>query len=213
MRVLLAENDKDIQGVLKICLENEEFNVILVSTEKEVLDQVETNHFDLVILDQQIMTNKKSSLREKMEQQKFSTEVLMFTDKELIINEVGTNGRSIYSINSLDLSIFLTRVKRVTKTKGILMFKDLSLNPELYEVRKSGEVIVLTKKEYDLLLFFMSNVNIILSREQILNRVWGMNYVGDHRVVDTSVKRLRKKIGDNYIMTKIGIGYCFGEYH
>lgn len=213
MRVILAENDKDKQGVLKICLENEEFNVTLVSTEKEALDQVETNHFDLVILDQQIMTNKKSSLREKMEQQKFSTEVLMFTDKELIINEVGTNGRSIYSINSLDLSIFLTRVKRVTKTKGILMFKDLSLNPELYEVRKSGEVIVLTKKEYDLLLFFMSNVNIILSREQILNRVWGMNYVGDHRVVDTSVKRLRKKIGDNYIMTKIGIGYCFGEYH
>lgn len=213
MRVLLAENDKDIQGVLKIYLENEEFNVTLVSTEKEALDQVEMNNFDLVILDEQIITSKESFLREKIELQKLSTEVLMFTDKELITNEVGTIGESIYSIKSLDLSIFLTRVKRVTKTKGILIFKDLSLNPELYEVRKSGEVIVLTKKEYDLLLYFMSNVNIILSREQILNSVWGMNCVSDRRVVDTSVKRLRKKIGDNYIMTKIGIGYVLGSCH
>lgn len=213
MRVLLAENDKDIQGILKVYLENEEFKVTLASTEKEALDQVETNKFDLVILDQQIMTNEKSSLREKVEQQKLSTEVLMFTNNELVTHEVSTSGGSIYSIKSLDLSIFLTRVKKITKTKGILMFKDLVLNPELYEVRKSGDIIVLTKKEYDLLLYFMSNVNIILSREQILNRVWGMNYVGDSRVVDTSVKRLRKKIGDNYIMTKIGIGYFLGTWH
>lgn len=210
MRVLLAENDREIQGVLKIYLENEECHVTLASTEAEALDQVETNNFDLIILDQHVMTNEKSLLREKMERHKLSPEVLIFTNNELITQEISTNGENIYSIKSLDLSLFLTRVKKVTKIKSNLVFKDVTLNPELYEVRKSGNIINLTKKEYDLLLYFMSNINIILSREQILNRVWGMNYVGDRRVVDTYVKRVRKKIGDNYITTKIGIGYVLG---
>ncbi len=69
----------------------------------------------------------------------------------------------------------------------------------------------LTKKEYDLLHYFLVNKNMILSREQILDSVWGMDYAGDVRTVDTHIRRLRKKIGDSCIKTSFGSGYRMEE--
>lgn len=79
------------------------------------------------------------------------------------------------------------------------------------EVTKKGERISLTKTEYELLKFFLANQRRILSRDMLLDHIWGMDYEGDIRAVDTAIRRLRKKIGENMIQTKIGLGYILGE--
>ena len=73
------------------------------------------------------------------------------------------------------------------------------------------QVLDLTTKEYELLKYLLSNQKMILTREQILNHVWGKDYFGDVRTVDTHIRRLRKKLGESYIQTKIGTGYIMGD--
>ena len=81
------------------------------------------------------------------------------------------------------------------------------------EVTKDHQKMVLTKTEFELLKYFLSNPNIVLSREQLLNHVWGMDFEGDLRTVDTNIRRLRKKIGEDLIRTRIGMGYVMGGGH
>lgn len=80
------------------------------------------------------------------------------------------------------------------------------------EVTKQGEIIELTRTEYELLKFFLSNPRMVLSREVLLDHIWGMDYEGDSRTVDTTIRRLRRKIGENMIRTRIGLGYVMGEF-
>ena len=81
------------------------------------------------------------------------------------------------------------------------------------EVTKNDRKLTLTKTEYELLKYFLLNQRIVLSREQLLNNVWGINYDGDIRAVDTAIRRLRKKIGPDCIQTRIGLGYIMGIDH
>lgn len=80
------------------------------------------------------------------------------------------------------------------------------------EVKKQGEIIELTRTEYELLKFFLSNPRMVLSREVLLDHIWGMDYEGDSPTVDTTIRRLRRKIGENMIRTRIGLGYVMGEF-
>ncbi|WP_081820516.1 winged helix-turn-helix domain-containing protein [Robinsoniella sp. KNHs210] len=89
----------------------------------------------------------------------------------------------------------------------LLTCGSLTLNPDTRIVKIRQEEIKLTKKEYELLYTFFLNQGMILSREQLLSSVWGMDYYGDERTLDTHIRRLRNKIGEKYITTHIGIGY------
>ena len=75
---------------------------------------------------------------------------------------------------------------------------------------RQGQPVSLTRTEYELLKFFLSNQRIVLSRETLLDRIWGMDFEGDIRTVDANIRRLRKKIGEDSIETRIGLGYVMG---
>ena len=107
----------------------------------------------------------------------------------------------------------MLRIKKLCNTAGVLQFHEIRLNPVTMEVTKDHKRMVLTKTEFELLKYFLSNQNIVLSREQLLNHVWGMDYEGDPRTVDTNIRRLRKKIGEDLIKTRIGMGYMMGGSH
>lgn len=79
------------------------------------------------------------------------------------------------------------------------------------EVSKNGQRLTLTKTEFELLHCFLGNLKTVLSREWLLNHVWGMDFEGESRTVDTNIRRLRKKIGEDYIRTRVGMGYVMGE--
>ena len=117
-------------------------------------------------------------------------------------------GANDYITKPFNLDVLLLRIKKLINLDSD---NELELVKEQRAVRKNGRLIELTKKEYLILEYFFSNPNIILTRDQILNKVWGIDYFGDDRVVDTNIKRIRRKIDENkkYIKTASGTGYIF----
>ena len=97
-----------------------------------------------------------------------------------------------------------------------MVFSELEINIERYEVKKRGTVIDLTYREFELLKYLATQKGKIFSREHLLNKVWDYEYVGDDRTVDVTIRRLREKIEDDpsnpvYILTKRGVGFYFGD--
>lgn len=213
MKILLAEDDKQMQKILKIYLENEGYEVRVASDGEEGLSFVTEEEFDLVILDWMMPKMDGVTLCREIRQMNLPVKIIMLTAKNSSTDELRglVAGADDYISKPFDISVLLVRIKKMIKSEKILAFDQLTLNPETHEVKIISDIINLTKKEYDLLHYFMQNKNIILTREQLLAHVWGMNYEGDIRTVDTHVKRLRKKIGNHYIVTKVGIGYLMGE--
>ncbi|KAF4325004.1 hypothetical protein G195_001686 [Phytophthora kernoviae 00238/432] len=99
----------------------------------------------------------------------------------------------------------------VSREQGVIRFGHVTLDPWARRLEKDGAEVELAPKEYDLLLYLTRNQGIVLSRDAILNRVWGYDFDGDSRVVDTHIKKLRSKLGDEAkcIRTVIGTGYRF----
>lgn len=120
-----------------------------------------------------------------------------------------------YMIKPFNPKLLVAKVKALLRRDGkivdktYLEFGDLIIDTSKREVKLGDVILELTPKEYDLLYFFIENKGLALSREKILNSVWGWDYFGDSRTVDTHIKRLRKKIGDNFIQTVRGFGYKF----
>jgi len=104
-----------------------------------------------------------------------------------------------------------------TSSEGeLITFENLTINPSRYEVSKSGNVIDLTLREFELIKFLAMQPGKIFTRETLLEKVWGYEYFGDVRTVDVTVRRLREKVEDNpaspnFIMTKRGVGYYFNK--
>ena len=104
-------------------------------------------------------------------------------------------------------------LKRAGKLRNVLVYKNLELDINGQYLDYRGKYIETTKKEFDLMAYFMEHPGIVLQRNMILDAVWEYDYAGDVRTIDTVVKQLRKKLGDecNYIRTIYGVGYIFGE--
>ncbi|WP_288394108.1 response regulator transcription factor [uncultured Vagococcus sp.] len=209
MKILLAEDDKEMQKILKIYLEREGYHLVIASDGEEALDYVVSEEFDLVILDWMMPKKDGMELCQDIKRMEIPVKILMLTAKNTSEDELKglVSGADEYISKPFDMSVLLIRIKKMLRGEHILRFENLSLNWDTFDVVKNNEKLNLTRKEYDLLYYFMSNINIVLTREQLLDNVWGIDYEGDIRTVDTHVKRLRKKIGDGYIKTKIGMGY------
>ena len=104
-------------------------------------------------------------------------------------------------------------LKRAGKMRSVLEYKELKADISGQMVYRKGELMDTTRKEFELLVYFMDHVGIALPRTTILDAVWEYDYTGDIRTIDTLVKQLRKKLGEdcNYIRTVYGVGYIFGE--
>ena len=104
-------------------------------------------------------------------------------------------------------------LKRAGKMRSTLEYKDLQADLAGQLIYRNDELVETTKKEFDLLVYFMEHVGIVLPRNMIIDAVWEYDYTGDVRTIDTLVKQLRKKLGEecNYIRTVYGVGYIFGE--
>lgn len=213
MRILVAEDDEHMCKILKLYLQKEGFSVDVASNGEDAVRYFESNRADLVLLDW--MMPKKSGIEvcQELRQMKIPVKIIMLTAKTTTANELQglTTGADDYLRKPFDIKVLLARVKKLCNVETELTFKDISLNPVTYEAFKNQEKLELTKKEYELLKYFLSNKNIVLSREKILDYVWGMDYDGQARTVDTHIRRLRKKIGDSYIQTSFGTGYIMRD--
>lgn len=224
-RILVVDDEKSIADIIKFNLEKEGYSVDLAFDGEEAITKVSNIKPSLIILD--VMLPKKDGFQVLKEIRKeYKIPVLMLTAKEEEVDKVlGLElGADDYITKPFSMRELIARVKanlrRVEYVNGeqteedYLEVGDLSINFNKYEVRKNGQVVELTLREFELLKFLASNMEQVFTREQLLEEVWGYEYYGDIRTVDVTIRRLREKIEDNngqykYIMTKRGVGYYF----
>lgn len=219
-KILVAEDDKKIRELLGLYLTKEGFQVTQAKNGEEALESFEKEEFDLLVLDVMMPRYDGWSVLKRVRKAS-GIPVLMLTAREeeedkLFGFELGADD---YVTKPFSVKEVVARVKALLKRgkeapgEKALSYGELTLDIFRHEVRIRGDKLILTPKEFDLLRLFLENKNQALSREQILDRVWGFDYYGDLRTVDTHVKRLRKKLGDlgDGIVTLRGLGYRLEE--
>lgn len=215
MKILIAEDDENMSKILKLYLQREGYSVDSVFNGEEAVSYFENNFADLLILDWMMPFKDGLEVCRELRLLKIPIKIIMLTAKSATSSELQglTTGADDYIRKPFDMNVLLIKIKKICQIEALLHFKDLTLNPSSQEVLKDHRKLALTKTEYELLRYIMSNQNIVLSREKILDCVWGMDYDGDIRTVDTHIRRLRKKIGGSYIKTIFGSGYVMEDLH
>lgn len=211
LKILIVEDEVGIRTIIKKYLSKFDITIIEAENGKKGLDTFLNNkdNIDLILMD--VMMPEMDGIECTREIRKVSNvPIIMLTAKsededEIEGLEVGAND---FITKPFNLEVLLLRIKKLVNLDSN---NDLELVKEQRAVKKNGKLIPLTKKEYLILEYFFENPNIILTRDQILNRVWTIDYFGDDRVVDTNIKRIRRKIDEDrkYIKTSSGTGYIF----
>ncbi len=219
-KILVAEDEKTIRDLLARYLTKEGFQVFEAKNGKEALEIFEKENPDALILDVMMPEYDGWSVLKRVRKVS-SLPVLMLTAREeeedkLFGFELGVDD---YVTKPFSVKEVVARVKALLKrgkepeSGEKYRYRELTVNVSEHEARIDKEKLNLTPKEFDLLVVFLENKNQALPRERILDRVWGYDYYGDLRTVDTHVKRLRKKLGPlgEQLVTVRGIGYRLEE--
>ena len=222
MKILLAEDEVDLNNVVTRYLKKNGYSVDSVLDGEEALDYLEYSEYDLVILD--IMMPKVDGFEviKKLRDKGNHTSVLMLTARDSADDKVkGLDlGADDYIVKPFDFNELLARIRAVVRRKygnssNKLVIGDLILDTSKKSVTRAGKQIELTGKEYEVLEYLMQSKNRILSREQIKEHVWDFDYEGDSNIIDVLIKNIRKKIdiedGKQIIYTKRGLGYVIKE--
>ena len=209
-KVLIIEDEDKIRKIIKTFLEKKSFKIVEVADGKDAIDSFLTEKPDLVILD--VMLPHKNGFEICKEIREFgNTPVLMLTAKTQDNDEINSFqlGADDFLRKPFSLEVLLVRVNKLLNisAKGVIQISNIIINEQSRNVEVAGNDIKLSPKEYDLLMYLYRNKNIAVDRDKILNDVWNFSYYGDDRTVDTHIKSLRKKIGQDIIETIRGVGY------
>lgn len=215
-KILIIEDEKELAQVLYDTFSQEDFEVIKAFDGEIGVDKFYEEKPDLILLD--INLPKKLGWEVCKEIRKTSNvPIIMMTARDSDTDEyTGLSiGADDYITKPFNLKILLLKVKKLLKLddNNIYKFESLSIDIKKGEINISGESIELTRREIQFLEYMIKNKGIIFSRDYLLNEIWGFDFEGDDRVVDTLVKRIRKKLGDyNFLLKTIrGMGYSFDE--
>ncbi|MGN0153005.1 MAG: response regulator transcription factor [Lachnospiraceae bacterium] len=218
--LLVADDDDLLRNLVKEVLEEEGYHVYEAVDGEEALDIFwEHSEIALVILD--IMMPKIDGLAVLDEiRERADVPILMLTALGDSSSELAClrQGASDFVSKPFHYEILVERVKNLLKLAKVQSLENiqigiLEINPVGHKVFVNQKEVILNNKEFQLLEFLVHNQNIVLSREKILDRIWGYDYDGDIRTIDTHVKMLRANLGEagSYIKTIRGIGYSFEE--
>lgn len=222
MRLLLAEDERDLNRLITRKLTSAGYSVDSFFDGEEAIHVLSYTDYDGVILD--IMMPKADGfavLRALRERGK-TTPVLFLTARDAIADRVRglDSGANDYLVKPFAFEELLARIRAMTRlsfgaSESVLTVGDLTLNLATQEVRRGGQPITLSAKEYALLEYLMHNQGIVLSREKIENHIWNLDYEGGTNVVDVYISYLRKKIDEGrkekLIHTVRGRGYVLRE--
>ncbi|MBP2100364.1 response regulator transcription factor [Enterococcus rivorum] len=208
MNILIADDSPEMVQIISAYLKKDGFNVFTALDGEEALEIFYQEKLDLAIIDW--MMPKIGGIEViKTIKSESQLKVLMLTAKSTGEDEVISlsNGADDYITKPFHPQVLLLRIKKLLGLTQMIPLKHLLVDPANLKVWKNEETLELTKKEFDLLMMLLNNRGSILTREQLLIGVWGMNYDGVERTVDTHIRRLREKIGDDIVSTKRGVGY------
>lgn len=218
-KVILIEDEVSLARFVELELRYEGYDVTVCHDGREGLQMVTDGNYDMILLD--LMLPGLTGIEICRRVRKFSNvPIIMLTAKDETMDKVAglDSGADDYLTKPFAIEELLARMRVAFKhahaggaKKVILEVQGLEIDTDKRMVTVNGTVVDLTKKEYELLLYLVQNKNIVLSREQILNEVWGYSYIGETNVVDVYIRYLRSKIdeafGIKYIHTIRGVGY------
>ena len=226
-KILLVEDEEKIARFVELELLNEGYAVTKCTDGREGLLQAENGGFDLVLLD--IMLPSLNGLEVLRRLRKSSDiPVIMLTARDAVMDKVSglDMGADDYITKPFAIEELLARIRTALRKKGapqnaavsdVLSFGELELDKNRHEVHYAGSPVALTSREFSLLQTLLENKNIVLSRDTLLERVWGYDYMGETNVVDVYIRYLRAKIDDVFgvpiIRTVRGVGYIIKDEH
>lgn len=220
LRILVADDEAGLRQVVRLYLEKEGMVVAEAATGRQALEKLQQDKYDLLILDLMMPDGDGWSVCRAV-RQKMDLPIIMLTARgeemdRLLGFELGADDYVVKPFSPREL---VARVKALLRRAGAspqrgeqLQFPGLSIDIAGREVKVEGRVVNnLTPKEFDLLLFLARHPGQVMSREKILEKVWGYDFYGDLRTVDTHIKNLREKLGRErgFITTVWGVGYKF----
>lgn len=221
-KILLVEDEKQMAIFIEMELTHEGYEVDTAYNGMEALEKSQKSNYNLILLDIMLPILNGIEVCKKIRQ--FSNlPIIMLTAKGDIPDKVlGLDaGANDYLTKPFAIEELLARIRVYQRNntekddKDLLKVKDIVMDDKTHEVWRSGTKIELTKKEYDLLKMLIMNKNIVLTRDQIIEEVWGYDYDGDTNVVDVFIRYLRSKIDtdfqDKLIRTVRGVGYVIKE--
>lgn len=225
-KILVVDDEKPIADILQFNLKKEGYEVYCAYDGNEALTMVEEIQPDLILLD--IMLPLKDGMEVCREvRKKYEMPIIMLTAKDSEIDKVlGLElGADDYVTKPFSTRELIARVKANLRRHQVVVSQpdaenesdeieigSLVIHPNAYVVSKRGETIELTHREFELLYYLAKHIGQVMTREHLLQTVWGYDYYGDVRTVDVTVRRLREKIEDNpshptWIVTRRGVGY------
>ncbi|QCT04872.1 winged helix family two component transcriptional regulator [Paenibacillus algicola] len=229
--ILVVDDEQPIADILKFNLEKEGYDVICAFDGISAVELALSRHPDLMLLDLMLPGKDGMDVCREIRAAGLQTPIIMLTAKDGEIDKVlGLElGADDYVTKPFSTRELLARVKAQmrrqhkspsTEQNGTapggeeqgLRLLELFIDTDMYMVYKSGEALDLTHREYELVYYLAKNAGKVMTREHLLQAVWGFEYFGDVRTVDVSIRRLREKIEENpskpeYILTRRGLGY------
>lgn len=218
-KILVVDDEIKIREIIKEYAEFSGYEVEQAEDGMQAVEKVRNENFDIIIMD--VMMPKLDGFSACKEIQKIKkTPVIMLSARgeeydKLFGFEIGVDDYVVKPFSPKELmariKAVLNRANASKNSEDVITYKGLVINFTAREVIIDGEKAAMTPKEYDLLFYLVRNMNIALSREKLLDEVWGFDFYGDDRTVDTHIKMLRNSLGPyrNLIVTLRGMGYKF----
>ncbi|HEN6737785.1 TPA: response regulator transcription factor [Streptococcus agalactiae] len=225
-KILIIEDEKNLARFVSLELLHEGYDVVVETNGREGLDTALEKDFDLILLDLMLPEMDGFEITRRLQAEK-TTYIMMMTARDSVMDIVAglDRGADDYIVKPFAIEELLARVRAIfrrqeietkTKEKGDSgSFRDLSLNTHNRSAMRSDEEISLTKREFDLLNVLMTNMNRVMTREELLEHVWKYDVAAETNVVDVYIRYLRGKIDipgrESYIQTVRGMGYVIRE--
>lgn len=222
-KLLVVDDEPSILTLLKFNLEQSGFEVLTAENGNDALEIATTEDLTMIVLDLMLPGMDGMDVCKTLRQEKINTPILMLTAKDDEFDKIlGLElGADDYMTKPFSPREVVARVKAILRRTSVITAEvkeevikigDIEIHPEKYMVLFKGEQLVLTPKEFELLLYLANHRGKVLSRDQLLNGVWDFHYDGDTRIVDVHISHLREKIEADtkqpmYIRTIRGFGY------
>lgn len=221
MKILIVEDEANIARFVALELGHEGYETKSVADGREALEEATKNDYDLIILDVMLPSLNGIEVLRRLRQVK-QTPVIILTARDQIVDKVAglDLGANDYMTKPFAIEELLARIrvnikKQLQPERNVLVCGKLKVDTESHVVTYGSDAIDLTKKEFDLLVYLLQNRNVVISREQALDAVWGFDFYGNTNVVDVYIRYLRSKIDDAYGVTVIrtvrGSGYVIRD--
>lgn len=215
MKVLIVDDEKLIRNIIKEYCHSEGYLTDEAEDGLQAIDKVQNNDYDIIILDLMMPKLDGYSSYGQIKSIKNIPTIVLSARSEEADKLLGFNlGVDDYMTKPFSPKELMARIKAVLKRSvpeknDMFIYKGLKVDKIGHTVTVDNKEILVTPKEYNLLVYFIENKNIALSREQLLSKVWGYDFYGDDRTIDTHIKMLRNNLGEyrNIIKTVRGVGY------